>query len=211
MWPLGSRLIASACWLACATVLLAGAWLVCHAPSCSATTFDVAAMNWLALQRTALADQLLRLVTWLGSLYVLAPLALLAALLLLRRRKHEAYFLVTALASTVALIHLSKLLISRPRPMGVDALIAVPWDQSFPSAHSAQIACVALAALLLQAREQPRRLHRLWPAALVAVTLVGFSRVYLQVHYPSDVIAGIVASGLWVMGLAQLMLRERRA
>ncbi len=209
MPALGSRTLAAACWVGSIAVLALGAWLVCRAPNCAATDFDATLMAWFAQWRNETADGVFRAVTWFGSVVVLTPLVAVSILILtVHRRMREGYFLATALAGAILIMHVSKLMVARPRPADVSALVAMPWSQSFPSSHSAQIASVLLAGLLVVGRLDRRWVKRLLPVALLSVVLVGVSRVYLQVHYPSDVLIGIAVGGLWVAGLASLMLRR---
>lgn len=78
----------------------------------------------------------------------------------------------------------------------------MPADGSYPSAHAMQ---AVAAALYLVARRQGSA--RVVPLGF-AVLLIGLSRVYLQVHFPSDVVAGTLAAALWVAGLHALIFRR---
>ena len=192
-----------ACWLAAAAILGLGSWVICYAPGCGAPPIDVALMQWFELRRTDSADRMFRTITWLGSAIVLAPLVIMSMVILgFCRRICEARFLGVSLLGTIAIMHLSKFTIARPRPMEVNALIGMPWDPSFPSAHSAQIAGVMLAGVVVSARYKRSWSIGLLPFALLLIALVGVSRVYLKGPYPSDVIAGIVVGALCVAGLA---------
>lgn len=202
--------MAAICWLAGGAVLALGAWLVCQAPNCTASELDANVMKWFAQRHTETADQLIRVVTWLGSVVVLAPLVMLGMMfLLIHRRIRESFFLVTSLLGATLIMHLSKLVVARPRPGGANALIVMPWDQSFPSAHTAQVASVMLAGILIAGRLNRGWLKWLLPIAVLCVAGVAASRIYLQVHYPSDVLVGLAVGVLWVAGLATLILRRR--
>jgi membrane-associated phospholipid phosphatase len=140
--------------------------------------------------------------TWAGSLMVLLPLVLAVGMLLWRGgHRGEARFVVAALVGASLLVQLAKHLALRPRPDLFAALTPVVSPLSFPSAHAAQVTAVAAALLLVAARLKPG--YRRWalPVLLLTVVLVDFSRLYLQVHYPSDVLAGTIAAGCWVLGL----------
>ena len=92
----------------------------------------------------------------------------------------------------------------RPRP--VPFLVPVPYTYSFPSGHSLFSFCFygVLAGLLTRRiRSQTGRVL-IWTLAAVLVAAIGLSRVYLGVHYPSDVIAGYLAASLWVSTLVAL-------
>lgn len=156
----------------------------------------------LALAHAARApwlDGVFAVFTWFGSLAVLLPLALLVWWHW--RGDRSAAFVALALTGASALGHLVKLIAARPRPDLFPPLIAMPEDWSFPSAHALQVTAFALG-WLLRPGAVPGRLEI---AALVAaVAVVIASRLYLQVHYPSDVVAGALLAILWVVFLRRL-------
>ena len=185
--------------LASLVLLKLGALEICATNRCHALTFDTELLSQLHARRTPVLDVSFRIVTWAGSLYVLLPLALLLAALDTRTTNvYQRCFVPLALVSHWPVVHAAKLLIARPRPNLFEALIALPSDSSFPSAHAAQITAFACACLL---RPGQRPSPLLAVALLVAVLTVALSRVYLQVHYPSDVLFAIGAAGLWVLAL----------
>lgn len=146
------------------------------------------AANW----RNPLVDNLFLAITWLGSLWFLVPASL--ALGALRWPAPRTWLLVPGtvlLASAIS--HLLKVLVDRDRPLLYESLVRMPAEPSFPSSHSTQAAAFAvMMALLLP----PESRNQALPILAVAVLLVGGSRLYLQVHWPSDVLAGWVLGGL---------------
>lgn len=199
---------AIACWLSMLLALALGVVLICRDAACGATAFDVVMMRFAHETRTPRLDELFAFVTWGGSLLVLVPVTLCIVLQLATRRRHaEAWFLAAALAGGSALSHIGKFVIARPRPALFEALTAMPTDLAYPSAHSAQITAFAVALYLLLRRGMPGVVLWVAPLLVIALALIAVSRVYLQVHYPSDVLAGVVTGALWVAGLAALMLR----
>jgi undecaprenyl-diphosphatase len=110
-----------------------------------------------------------------------------------RARRRPEPTLPIVLAGAYALQNLAKLLSDRPRPP-VGHLEHVT-SSSFPSGHATQISAV-VAALLL-GRRLPGRRGALFAAGVIAVTAVAASRVYLGVHYPTDVIAGALLGTTW--------------
>jgi membrane-associated phospholipid phosphatase len=146
-------------------------------------------------------DAFFATITWFGSLYLLLPSSVLLCLLFLRAgRQREAAFLALSLTISVIAVHAAKLLFRRPRPDLPDMLVPMPADWSFPSAHTTQATTFFLALTLIAIRLLPP----FWATctALVGLLLavgVGYSRVYLQVHYLSDVIAGMVLAILLVL------------
>ena len=162
-------------------------------------SWDTAGLALLHSMRAGWLDSLFPTFTWLGSLAVLLPLALLTWWR--RRGDRSAAFVTLALVGASTLGHLAKLIAARPRPDLFPPLIAMPEDWSFPSAHSAQATAFALA-WLLRPGASPGRIEIV--ALLAAVTAVFASRLYLQVHFPSDVIAGAMLATLWVLLLRRL-------
>lgn len=142
------------------------------------------------------------LVTWLGSLLVLLPLALAIGW---RGdgggRRRMGLFLPAAVLGASAVAHLLKWAIDRERPDLFPSLVTMPADASFPSAHAMQV--TAFVAAWLVASGGWRRPGPVL-AGVLLIAVVGFSRLYLQVHFPSDVLCGILAGLLWVWLLCSL-------
>jgi len=200
----GGRLAAGLWWLAALGCLLAVAAWIGVAPA-GIPEFDRQGLLFAHTARSRSLDAVFAGATWLGSLFVLAPLALATAAWSWRGgRRRQAGFIVAALAGASLLAHAAKIMALRPRP-ALHAWLASPdslW--SFPSAHAMQAAAFAIALLVVvPLAPAPRR----WAVALAlaAVLLVAVSRVYLQVHYPSDVLAGATAAACWVLGLRALL------
>jgi len=159
---------------------------------------DLDASRDLAAQRSpALADAA-KVVTWAGSAFVLVPLALICCLVLVRAGlRPEAFALALSLGGAMLLSDLVKLLVSRPRPP-VEHLQAVTGS-SFPSGHATQASAFWFSlVLVLRAVHAPRMMTGVAAGlALALVVAVAASRVYLGVHYPSDVVAGVLLGMAW--------------
>ena len=191
-------------WLSSLAVLSAGALAVCPDGRCGIGDFDRAGLGLAHALRSGWLDAMMQGMTWFGSMMLLLPLTVAVAWLLLRsQRRREAAFLVLALLGSSALGHVFKLWVARPRPDLFPTWLDMPGDWSFPSAHAMQATAAALAWLLVA-----RHTRAFWVILLaLAVLLVGLSRIYLQVHFPSDVVVGTLAALLWVAGLHALLLR----
>lgn len=193
-------------WALCLGVLVAGALMVCPGGQCQVGVFDQVGLGIAHDLRGVALDSLMQGVTWLGSLALLIPLMVVLAWTLFRRgRRGEARFVLLALLGASALSHLVKLWLMRPRPDLFPPNSPLPLDWSYPSAHSMQIAAAAVAIFLVAGRRGAIPLATLLAAL---VLLVGLSRIYLQVHFPSDVLAGVMAGTLWVFGLHALMFSK---
>ena len=192
-------------WILSGMVLASGALLVCGENRCLATEFDRVGLGAAHDLRNQSLDSLMVGVTWLGSLMLLLPLTALGAwYLFMKGRRRESAFIMLALLSASAIGHLVKLWVARPRPEFFAAWLPMPEDWSYPSAHAMQVTAAALALFLVSTRR-----HAIWAVTLgLVVAAVGLSRIYLQVHFPSDVMAGTLASALWVGGLYALIFRR---
>ena len=155
------------------------------------------------MEPPAAVDSFFLAVTWLGSLRLLLPAALaVAALPVAGSRRYEFLLPVASLGLSVVLVHLLKLLVRRPRPQVEQLLVSLPADWSFPSAHTAQAAAFFLAvALIARHHLPPRPAIAAAVVALVVIVLVGWSRVHLQVHFLSDVVAGGLIGALIALGV----------
>jgi membrane-associated phospholipid phosphatase len=144
-----------------------------------------------------------------GSLLLIAPLGAFGCAALWRGGEFRAALLI-ALSTIGAMLIFSaeKLLVARPRPP-VEQLVAAAHS-SFPSGHAAVSAAFYLALLLIFLARRPRRALGVAGAAATTLLVVGIalSRVYLGVHYPTDVAAGMLLGGLWALLMA-LSLRNR--
>jgi undecaprenyl-diphosphatase len=139
--------------------------------------------------------------TSLGSASVLVAITLAAiGYMLLSGRVGAAAFTAVSVAGGQVLSSLLKLGIDRPRPDLVPHLADV-FTLSFPSGHAMLSAVTYLTLGALAARAAPNRAIRVYVIALavIATVIVGASRVYLGVHWPSDVLAGWCAGAAWAM------------
>ncbi len=162
------------------------------------TPGDLTAIDVVDAIRTPILTDFAKAFTWLGSSVVLVPAATVTAVILgMRRRWYElAVLLLSALAIGIG-VDIAKEAIARPRPDG--GLVEVS-SYSFPSAHAAYSVFYTWLAVTIAVRIRPDMARRalLITAGLVMTGLVGLSRVYLGVHYLSDVTAGWAFGAFWV-------------
>jgi undecaprenyl-diphosphatase len=129
-----------------------------------------------------------------------------------RNHVQEAIFLICSFMGGSLLNNLIKHVVARPRPDLFSAVIDIPADFSFPSSHAAQITSFVIAALLAMKSTKGTRWYVVFNGCGGSlIILVCVSRLYLQVHFPSDVVAGFLVGLLWVFGLATLMLPGHQA
>lgn len=142
---------------------------------------------------------LMRDITALGSVAVLAiTVTAVAGFLALRRRFFSMALLLVAAACGGALVTALKLFFSRSRPPLLLHPLIAETSPGFPSGHAMMSAVVYLSLAVLLTRVVPGAGARMYilAAAGVLTMLIGLSRIFLGVHYPSDVLAG------WAVGLA---------
>jgi undecaprenyl-diphosphatase len=140
-------------------------------------------------------------VSALGSVPIITLIVLLVVGYLLIERRYAMVALVLAASCGGGLLNTTlKAFFARPRPTVVPPL-AIVGSSSFPSGHSMIAAVVYLTLGALLARTTTRWRLRLYylGVALGMTGVIGVSRVYLGVHYPSDVLAGWVAGAVWAL------------
>jgi undecaprenyl-diphosphatase len=152
--------------------------------------------------------------TALGGVSVLALLTVLVAgYLVASGKKANAAFVVSAVGSGALVGTLLKEIFARARPDIVAHLVTVD-STSFPSGHAMNSAVTYLTLGALIARTEKRRRVRIYIVAVaIALALsIGFSRVYLGVHYPTDVLGGWVVGAAWaiICSLVGDYLQRRR-
>jgi undecaprenyl-diphosphatase len=160
--------------------------------------WDVSFARWLAGERSGVSTEFFRAVTSLGSpATALAVSAIVCVVLYRRSHLVDAAFLAVVLGGAELLNLILKLSFHRPRPeVGFVHLDTY----SFPSGH-AMISTAAYGALayLAWSRLATRRSRVVLVAATAAlVALIGFSRLFLGVHYLSDVLGGVAGGTLWL-------------
>ena len=167
------------------------------------TPFDTGSLDVARDLHTRFGVDAARVVSALGSLPAVGVLVIGAGALLVRHGQlSEALVLVAGLALVYAGVHLTKAGVDRPRP--ADALIGTSGS-SFPSGHAAYSAAWVAVAVALSGPVRLTRRAALVLAAIAVCAAVGLSRIYLRVHYWSDV-AGGWAFGFAVFGLLAAVL-----
>jgi membrane-associated phospholipid phosphatase len=167
------------------------------------TGFDADVTRWFVDHRTPAWTDAMRVLTWLGSSAVVFPLAIVVAVaLLIVHRRWVALFVGLAVGGASLLGVFAKDVIGRDRPP-VDIRLQQAHSSSFPSGHSTQAAATYFAlAIAVTVLSQSRSLRAVtWTAAMLVGLLVGVSRVYLGMHWATDVLGGWLLGSVWVAGL----------
>ncbi|MEW9624871.1 phosphatase PAP2 family protein [Rhodanobacter geophilus] len=175
--------------------------------------FDAALAQDLHDQLPPGVRQLAALVTPLGDPWLIVLAASVVALVLALRRRWRLFVpWCIALLGTAGSDQAIKYFVQRPRPFDGHGLVA-GTGYSFPSGHAAgAMAFFGLLAYLSLRQLPPRRHRDAVAAAVTLVTIIGFSRVLLQAHYLSDVLAGYALGACWLVTgivLAEQLRRTR--
>lgn len=176
-------------------------------------TVELAILDWIQTLRCGFLDTVL---PWIsrtanhGEIWILLALILL---LVKRWRKYGAAVACALILDLVSCNLILKPLVGRIRPFAVNSavelLISPPLDASFPSGHTASSFAAVFA---LKCSGGPQ-----WKPALVLASVIAFSRLYLYVHWPTDILGGIVLgaavgwAGAAIVKQAETRIQKRNA
>jgi undecaprenyl-diphosphatase len=189
---LGTLLIA-------ATALFVFGWLAEEMLEGDTQQFDAFVRTAVHQLATPSLTRLMQVFSFLGSVAAVTTMCLVAVCVSLYFRRTRAAVLLAITMLGVAVLDVAlKHAFHRPRPVAFFG--AAPGSYSFPSGHALGSLCFyGILAAILAARVRGRGAKFcVWMAAALLVGMIGLSRIYLGVHYPSDVIAGYCAATVWV-------------
>ena len=170
-----------------------------HVVSGNTQAFDDAILRWIGAHRTPLLTATALEITALGTGTVVMMTALIAGMFLwLTHHRHSAVLLGVATLGGLVLNNLLKMGFDRPRPLIIDWGVRAA-SSSFPSGHAMNAVIVYGTVAYLAARLQASHRERVltMSVAAIIIVLVCSSRLYLGVHYPSDVLAGLTIGLGW--------------
>ena len=154
---------------------------------------EIKILDLIQTIRTPLGDTVMCFITRLGDAGAVWILLAIILMIIPRTRKSGAVLMIALGVDIVLCNGILKPLIARIRPCdantSIQLLIARPHDFSFPSGHTAA-SFAAVGALLFSGEK------KLWKPVLVLAVLLAFSRLYLYVHYPTDILGGIVVGNV---------------
>jgi undecaprenyl-diphosphatase len=162
---------------------------------------DDSAFRFLRKYETGLNNRIMTFFSFLGSHYFLIPANILIICYFLFVRKHKWYSIKIPVISigSLLLMFFLKFIFNRPRPLL--PLLKEAKGLSFPSGHAlnAMVFYGLLIYLVLRNIENPRLRRLLITMLCIIILMIGTSRVYLRVHYASDVVAGYSVGLMWLI------------
>ena len=180
-------------------------WLAVAVGHAGGLSWDASGLRFWHRHATPALNKLAVLLTIIGNTWPMVGTGLLVVLVLWRRRQaRAAWVFALSVGGSMLLTQIIKPLVARPRP-ALWASIRPEHTFSFPSGHAMDTAAIAAALGFLCWRH--RRRWWVWGLAPLFALAVGWARVYLGVHNPSDVLAGWAAAVGWVAGV-QLVARQ---
>ena len=174
--------------------------------------FDDPILLWLRAHSGPLRNQIMLGLSLVGGYPLLFLAGALFLFFVLTSRRHEAIFVALCIGGVSALNVSAKMIFQRARPDLWVSLAPEP-DYSFPSGHAMlSSAFTAMIVALIWRATKARPNAGIWRLAsavigVIFVAMVGLSRLYLGVHYPSDILAGWLASCAWI-GLVRIVMNE---
>ena len=164
--------------------------------------FEFQILDKLQTIHTPLLDRFMVAITKLGDAGIVWIILTVILLLIPKTRKSGVYMAVALIADLIICNVILKPIVARIRPYSINQtvqLLVTPLkDYSFPSGHTAASFAAAFALLFVK--------NKLWIPSMILASLIAFSRLYLYVHYPTDVLAGILL-GLIVSVAANVICR----
>jgi membrane-associated phospholipid phosphatase len=174
------------------------------------TGVDTTWREWVIDRRSGTLDAVFTVISTMGSSVVLAPVAVVLAMVLgMRNQRSDALLVSATTLGALLLGPLLKSVIERPRPEHGHLVAVNSW--AYPSGHSLTSMAVLGVLIALAVRHLTVRATRTAAIAtgVLLIAAVGVSRVYLGVHWPTDVLAGWLVGSVW-LGLCLFLFGRRR-
>jgi membrane-associated phospholipid phosphatase len=158
---------------------------------------DTAIAIWVEKHGTETGESIFAKITLLGSAFLVVASVVVALVLLVRRSWTQLVFLAIGCAGVAPLHMLLAAAFHRPRPSFASEFVS-NGSFSFPSGHAMESMVVYGILGFLTVERFPRSRSAVWIGWIGLVVLIGVSRIYLGVHYVSDIAAGFAAGFVWL-------------
>ena len=191
-------------------ILIVVAWLCTEVWEKEAFSFDRSFLLWIHQFANPQLDRIVLFFTSLGNPPTVVSIFIItSAWLLLKRRYSDAIRFAIVCAGGVAINQGMKLFFAKPRPE-LWARLITDLTFSFPSGHAVGSMVVYGFIAYILAKELQRYKRYIYAIASMIIIAIGLSRLYLGVHYPTDIIAGYGIGILWLTTCLKLNFRSRR-
>lgn len=166
----------------------------------SIENFDSVVIGFVQGMESDWLTPLMKVFTWIGSWYIVGPVTIIAFLLIffVYKDHSKSFLLVTVIVGTIVLNTLLKFYFKRERPEIYRILDANGF--SFPSGHTMMAFSLYTIIAYIFWRNVKKPIYRVFLIMFTVfmISIISIGRIYLGVHYPSDIAGGIIASFLWV-------------
>lgn len=186
-------------------------WLAVEVRHGDTLAFDAAVRNWVHLRVTPTLTKTAWTMSFLGDKFLVASFLVTQVIFLIVHWRRAAAWLAVAMGGALILDLALKFAFHRMRPSPFFG--TPPHTYSFPSGHALFALCFygVLAGLWTDRVDSRALQSAIWTAAAALILAIGMSRIYLGVHYASDVVGGYLTAAAWVAGIIVLdHLRIRR-
>jgi undecaprenyl-diphosphatase len=174
-----------------------------------ANRIDLPVVRWIVDRRTPWLTDVMQGVSWVGNAGFLLPLIAVLGLLAFRRTRSWATMAELALSvgGAMSIYYVIKPLVARPRPR-VGDVVSIASGHAFPSGHTTQTTALAVTLAIMGSglTTSWSRRATIWSLAVLGSLAMGLSRVYLGVHWPTDVLGGLALGALWA-ALSAVLIR----
>ena len=169
---------------------------------------EIQILNWLQSLHTPILDKIMQLLTHLGDMGIIWIILTIVMLLIPKTRKSGVIMAAALIVDVILCNVILKNLIARVRPYDVNTAVQVlvvkPKDFSFPSGHAGSSFAAAVAVFCTMKGSRGR-----W-AVLAFAFLMAFTRLYVGIHYPTDVICGALTGALCGASAAWIIRKFRK-
>jgi len=159
--------------------------------------FDIGVSRFILQFRNPLLTDVMNFISFLGSAEFMVPVAILVIVLIISRYRHEAILFTITMFIGVLINYILKLIFKRPRPD--IAPLFFPHTYSFPSGHAMNsfVFYALIAFYVFRFTRDKKISYMVSFVAILLIFLIGISRIYLGVHYPTDILGGFLAGFWW--------------
>jgi len=192
-------------WVIAITAVLLAGWGAGELSGSALQSLDLYAVQHLAAAGSEPLTSIARALSLAGSIVVIALLAVVCCAALYRGAHRAALLVALSGPGAIVLFNVEKLIVGRPRPP-IEQLVSAPYS-SFPSGHATLAAAFYAALLIVFLARRPPLAAAIGAVTAIALLVAGvsLSRVYLGVHYPSDVTGGVLLGVSWTFLVALSM------